>query len=202
MDLAARRRAPGVLAIVTAAERRQAGQGQLQHRQAAGRPEIDHYHQAVALVVAETFEQARAAAQLVRVDYERAPGRFDLAKDEGRRQAQADAFGGAADKPSATSPALRRRAGAGGRHLHHARPVARDDGAARDHRRVGATSSRSGPRTRWSTGPRRPAPRRSASPRRRCAWCRPSSAAASAASCSCAPTRCWPRWARGPRGGR
>ena len=32
-------------------------------------PEVDHYHQAIALVVAQTFEQARAAAQLVRVDY-------------------------------------------------------------------------------------------------------------------------------------
>ena len=36
-----------------------------------GGPEIEHYHQAIALVVAETFEQARAAAQLVRVDYVR-----------------------------------------------------------------------------------------------------------------------------------
>ena len=44
-----------------------------------GGPEIDHYHQAVAVVVAETFEQARAAAQLVRVNYVRAEGRYDLA---------------------------------------------------------------------------------------------------------------------------
>ena len=29
-------------------------------------------------MVAETFEQARAAAELVRVDYTRAEGRFDL----------------------------------------------------------------------------------------------------------------------------
>src|SRR5882762_3795667 len=34
-----------------------------------GGPEIEHYHQAIAVVVAETFEQARAAAQLVHVDY-------------------------------------------------------------------------------------------------------------------------------------
>ncbi len=53
-------------------ECRQARQGRLQHRQAARRPEIEHYHQAIALVVAETFEQARAAAQLVRVEYVRA----------------------------------------------------------------------------------------------------------------------------------
>jgi xanthine dehydrogenase YagR molybdenum-binding subunit len=30
-----------------------------------GGPQIDHYHQAIAVVVAETFEQARAAAQLL-----------------------------------------------------------------------------------------------------------------------------------------
>ena len=38
-------------------------------------PEIQHYHQAVALVVAETFEQARAAAQLVRVKYDKEAAR-------------------------------------------------------------------------------------------------------------------------------
>ena len=44
-----------------------------------GGPEIQHYHQAIAVVVAETFEQARAAAQLVRVDYVADKGVFDLA---------------------------------------------------------------------------------------------------------------------------
>src|SRR5690606_34350913 len=43
---------------------------------------IQHYHQAIAVVVAETFEQARDAAYLLRVDYERAAGKFDLAKEE------------------------------------------------------------------------------------------------------------------------
>ena len=43
-----------------------------------GGPEIQHYHQAIALVVAETFEQARAAA-LLRIDYVRVQGAFDLA---------------------------------------------------------------------------------------------------------------------------
>src|SRR3546814_11450841 len=40
--------------------------------------DLEHYHQAIALVVAETFEQARAAAALVRADYARARGAFDL----------------------------------------------------------------------------------------------------------------------------
>ena len=43
-------------------------------------PEIHHYGEPVALVVAETFEQARAAAKLVDVDYTVQPGRFDFAQ--------------------------------------------------------------------------------------------------------------------------
>ena len=43
-----------------------------------GGPEIQHYHQAIAIVVAETFEQARTAAQRVQVKYARSPGAFDL----------------------------------------------------------------------------------------------------------------------------
>ncbi|HEY4172067.1 MAG TPA: hypothetical protein VGM42_03505 [Rhodopila sp.] len=42
-------------------------------------PEVQHYHQAVGLVVAETFEQASAAAALVQVRYTPAQGAFDLA---------------------------------------------------------------------------------------------------------------------------
>ena len=42
---------------------------------------IQHYHQAIAVVVAETFEQARAASFLVRVDYAPEAGRFDLAAE-------------------------------------------------------------------------------------------------------------------------
>ncbi|MGU3496253.1 aldehyde oxidoreductase molybdenum-binding subunit PaoC [Xanthobacteraceae bacterium A53D] len=79
MDLAAAERAPGVLAIVTAAN---AGKLQKSARNTApllGGPEIAHYHQAIAVVVAETFEQARAAAQLIRVDYMSEAGTFDLA---------------------------------------------------------------------------------------------------------------------------
>ena len=42
-------------------------------------PEVRHYHQAVAFVVAETYEQARAAANLIEVEYEQTPGQFKLA---------------------------------------------------------------------------------------------------------------------------
>ncbi|SOE90667.1 xanthine dehydrogenase YagR molybdenum-binding subunit [Burkholderia sp. YR290] len=73
------RRAPGVIAIVTADTVGQLGKGKWNNARLLAGPEIQHYHQAVALVVAETFEQARAAAQLVRVRYIREAGVFDLA---------------------------------------------------------------------------------------------------------------------------
>lgn len=79
MELDAARRSPGVLAIVTADT---AGPLQISKRNAApllGGPDISHYHQALALVVAETFEQARAAAGLVKVRYATRKGAYDLA---------------------------------------------------------------------------------------------------------------------------
>lgn len=72
--------APGVLAIVTAANAGKLGKGDFNTAKLLGGPAVDHYHQAIALVVAESFEQARAAAALVRVEYERGKGNFDLSK--------------------------------------------------------------------------------------------------------------------------
>ncbi|MDR6858746.1 aldehyde oxidoreductase molybdenum-binding subunit PaoC [Variovorax guangxiensis] len=86
MDLGAARAAPGVLAIVTARNAGKLGKGDFNTAKLLGGPEIDHYHQAVALVVANTFEQARAAAQLVRIEYTRSPGRFDLAAEKDAAQ--------------------------------------------------------------------------------------------------------------------
>ncbi|MEH0197664.1 aldehyde oxidoreductase molybdenum-binding subunit PaoC [Caulobacter sp. CCNWLY153] len=79
MDTSRAKAAPGVLAIVTAAEAGKLTKGDFNTAMLLGGPEIQHYHQAIAIVVAETFEQARAAAGLVKVDYERAKGDFDLA---------------------------------------------------------------------------------------------------------------------------
>jgi xanthine dehydrogenase YagR molybdenum-binding subunit len=79
MDLAAARAAPGVLAIVTADNAGKLDKGELNTAKLLGGPEIEHYHQAIAVVVAETFEQARAAAQLIRVDHVPEKGAFDLA---------------------------------------------------------------------------------------------------------------------------
>jgi len=78
MDVTEARGAPGVIAIVTAPETKPVGKPMYNIAPLFGGSEIVHYHQAVACVVAETFEQARAAAALIRTQYDRAPGRFDL----------------------------------------------------------------------------------------------------------------------------
>jgi len=88
MDLAAARRASGVIAIVNAENAGTLAKGKFNTAKLLGGPEIQHYHQAIALVVAETFEQARAAAALVKVQYAKEDGVYDLAKA----------------KPSATMP--------------------------------------------------------------------------------------------------
>ena len=84
MDTSAAQKAPGVLAVVTARNAGKLTKGNFNTAHLLGGPEIQHYHQAIALVVAETFEQARAAAALVKVEYTRAKdGRFDLARAKG-----------------------------------------------------------------------------------------------------------------------
>jgi xanthine dehydrogenase YagR molybdenum-binding subunit len=79
MDTAAASRAPGVIAVVTAQNAGTLAKADLNTARLLGGPEIQHYHQAIALIVAETFEQARAAAGLLRVEYGRADGAYDLA---------------------------------------------------------------------------------------------------------------------------
>lgn len=80
IDVSAARAAPGVLAVVTAENAGKLGKAGRNAAPLLAGPEIQHYHQAVALVVALTFEQARAAARLVRVQYVAAnDGAFDLA---------------------------------------------------------------------------------------------------------------------------
>jgi hypothetical protein len=98
---------------------------------------------------------------------------------------------------------LRARRGHARRDLHHAGREPRDDGAARDGRRLGGGAADGldlQPDDRLGAGAT--LPRRSASRRRMSGWTRPMSAAASAASSSCAPTPCWRRSAPAPRSGR
>ncbi|WP_428630814.1 aldehyde oxidoreductase molybdenum-binding subunit PaoC [Sphingopyxis sp.] len=80
MEVSQAKAAPGVLAVVTAASAGSLAKGNFNTAHLLGGPDIQHYHQAIALVVAESFEQARAAASLVRVQYARGKGNFDLAK--------------------------------------------------------------------------------------------------------------------------
>ncbi|HEX3867815.1 MAG TPA: xanthine dehydrogenase family protein molybdopterin-binding subunit, partial [Gemmatimonadaceae bacterium] len=79
IDITGARSAPGVLAVVPAENAGELGKADRNTAKLLGGPDIQHYHQAIALVVAESFEQARAASRLVHVTYERAPGAFDLA---------------------------------------------------------------------------------------------------------------------------
>src|SRR5437762_9457225 len=96
IDLTQAKKASGVLAVVTAENAGKLTKGSLNVASLLGGPEIQHYHQAIAVVVAETFEQARAAAQLVRVDYVPAKGAFDLAGVTGTGR-PTEGFGGPAD---------------------------------------------------------------------------------------------------------
>ncbi|MBW9090798.1 xanthine dehydrogenase family protein molybdopterin-binding subunit [Rhizobium wenxiniae] len=78
IDSAAAKKAPGVLGIVTALDVGNLQKGKLNTANLFGGSVIQHYHQVVAVVVAETFEQARAAAALLKVDYVPEKGAFDL----------------------------------------------------------------------------------------------------------------------------
>lgn len=80
MDTEEARRAPGVLAVLTTVEVGERKKGEYNTAKLFGGPEVQHYHQAIALVVAETFEEARAAASLIKVTYEEKAGRYDLAE--------------------------------------------------------------------------------------------------------------------------
>lgn len=82
MDLHDAESAPGVLAIVTATNAGKLGKGEMNTAALLGGPQIEHYHQAIAVVVAETFEQARAAASLINVDYQREQGTYSLAEQK------------------------------------------------------------------------------------------------------------------------
>src|SRR5579872_4988384 len=97
MDLSKAKAAPGVLAIVTADNAGKLKKADRNTAKLLGGPQIEHYHQAIALVVAETFEEARAAAQLIAVDYVAADGAFDLAAAKGSAKKSEPSFGGPAD---------------------------------------------------------------------------------------------------------
>ncbi|MEP9401224.1 aldehyde oxidoreductase molybdenum-binding subunit PaoC [Sphingomonas sp. VNH70] len=87
--------APGVLHVVTYENAGELALGDDHKAPMLAGPQVDQFGQAVALVVAGTFEAARAAARLVRVDYAPEPGRFDLAqaRDDGDKPHSSKAHG-------------------------------------------------------------------------------------------------------------
>jgi xanthine dehydrogenase YagR molybdenum-binding subunit len=87
-------RSPGVVLVLTWRNAPEQGTGN--HHEAhpvLTGPEVSYFGQPVAFVVAETFEQARAAAYLVSVTYDQAPGTYTLR--DGLANARAPHGGGA-----------------------------------------------------------------------------------------------------------
>ena len=85
LDLSACERAPGVLLVYTYlnvphTKPRIARPGRSNLISQLSGPLIEHHGQAVAFVVAETLEQARAAAHLIKISYEQEAGQFELDK--------------------------------------------------------------------------------------------------------------------------
>jgi xanthine dehydrogenase YagR molybdenum-binding subunit len=98
IDTRAAEKAPGVVLVLT--HRNAPAQGTGNHREAhpvLTGPEVTRYGQPVAFVVAESFEQARAAAYLVDVKYDPSGGKYALRAnlDQARVPHQSD--GAAAD---------------------------------------------------------------------------------------------------------
>ena len=80
MQVDAAKSAAGVLAVVTTLDMPKLPLGKRNTATLFGGNTVEHYHQAIAIVVAESFEQARAAAALISVDYAPAKGKFDLSR--------------------------------------------------------------------------------------------------------------------------
>jgi xanthine dehydrogenase YagR molybdenum-binding subunit len=84
IDSKAAAASPGVIKIITWQEAPKQVSGD--HRQTCAvlnGAAVDYYGQPVALVIAESFEQARAAAYLVRVSYQEAPAKYALSANVG-----------------------------------------------------------------------------------------------------------------------
>src|ERR1700712_5603032 len=85
IDTAAAERAPGVIAVISHLNAMKLPQGGKAAGPPAGRvlsllqdDQVVYANQPIAVVVAESIEQAIGAVALVRVDYVRVPGAFDF----------------------------------------------------------------------------------------------------------------------------
>ncbi|MVF13583.1 xanthine dehydrogenase family protein molybdopterin-binding subunit [Ketobacter sp. MCCC 1A13808] len=97
INLSDAKSASGVRAVVHYQNCGQLGQGDKNTATLLGGPEIEHYHQAIALVVADTFEQARSAAELIDVTYKTEKGAYDLAEIKDSGANVGDGFWGESD---------------------------------------------------------------------------------------------------------
>src|ERR1700676_612920 len=98
IDTLAAEKAPGVVLVLT--HRNAPEQGTGNHREAhpvLTGPEVTRYGQPVAFVVAESFEQAMAAAYLVDVKYDRASGKYALRNNLDQARVPHPSDGEAAD---------------------------------------------------------------------------------------------------------
>src|SRR6195952_1255399 len=98
IDTRAAEKAPGVAWVLT--HRNAPAQGTGNHREAhpvLTGPQVTYYGQPVAFVVAESFEQARAAAYLVDVKYDRSSGKYALRNNLNEARVPHQDDGAAAD---------------------------------------------------------------------------------------------------------
>ena len=86
IDVSAAKASEGVATVVTSLDVGKREKGEYNTANLFGGDVIEHYHQAIAVVVAKTFEQARAAAALVKVDYAEEKGVFDLEAEKGNAE--------------------------------------------------------------------------------------------------------------------
>ena len=101
MDTAAAEASPGVLLVLThknAPKQGAWGPVDAKDRYSRASPQlgsaqVEYYGQAVAYVVAQSFEQARAAARLIQLSYAVQPGAFELEKSLASAETPADQFG-------------------------------------------------------------------------------------------------------------
>ncbi len=101
IDTTAAERAKGVLLVMTHKNApKQGAWGPLdaKDRYARASPQlagnrVEHYGQAVAFVVAQSFEQARSASRLIRIRYDTSPGEYELEANLGKAETPADQFG-------------------------------------------------------------------------------------------------------------
>jgi xanthine dehydrogenase YagR molybdenum-binding subunit len=96
IDVLRAERAPGVHLVMTHENAPEQGQLDMNVRPASARSRpvlssehVSYFGESVALVVATTFEQARAAAALIAVDYDEEQGAYDLASNRERAYAPA-----------------------------------------------------------------------------------------------------------------